>query len=79
MVHHDCHGDGVISTVPAARHTASFNDMTMDTSDGEEHHVAVVGSAANASIAVFTTIHGDARSSMGAALTTVADNSRLST
>ncbi len=62
-----------------ARHDASFNDMTMDTSDGEGHLVAVVGSAANASSAVSTTIHGDARSPMGVASTTVADSSRLST
>jgi hypothetical protein len=51
--------------------------MTMDTSDGEGHHVAVVGSAVNASGAVSTTIHGDARSPMGLASTTAADNSRL--
>jgi hypothetical protein len=47
MVHHDRHADGVISTTLTARHAASFNDMTMNTSDGEGHLVAVVGSAVN--------------------------------
>jgi hypothetical protein len=51
--------------------------MTMDTSDGDGHHVAVVGSAVNTSSALSTTIHGDARSPMGVASTTVADGSRL--
>jgi hypothetical protein len=79
MVHRNRHADGVVvSTAPAARHAASFNDMTMDTSDGEGHHVAVVGGA-NASGAVSTTMHGDARSPMGVASMTVADSSRLST
>jgi hypothetical protein len=53
--------------------------MMMDTSDGEGHHVTVVGSAANASSSVSTTIHGDTRSPMGVALTAAADGSRLST
>ncbi len=53
--------------------------MTMDTSNGEGHHVTVVGPVANTSSAVSTTIHGDARSPMGVASTTVADGSTLST
>jgi hypothetical protein len=48
--------------------------MMMDTSDGEGHHVTVVGSSV-----VSTTSHGDARSPMGVASTTVADSSRLFT
>jgi hypothetical protein len=71
--------DVVASTILAARHAVSFNGMTMDTSDGEGHHVTVVGSAVNASFAVSTTIHGDAHSPMGVASTTVADGSTLST
>jgi hypothetical protein len=51
----------------------------MDTSDGEGHNVAVVGIAVNSGSPVFTTIHGDARSPMGVASTTVADDSRLFT
>ncbi len=78
MVRHDHLADGVVvSTAPAARHAASFNDMTMDTCDGEGHHAAVVGSAVNASGAVSTTMHGDARSPMGVASMIVADSSRL--
>ncbi len=79
MVHHDHHADGVVSTTLAALHAASFNDITMDTSDGEGHHVTVVGSAVNNSSAVYITIHADARSPMGVASTTVADGSRPST
>jgi hypothetical protein len=75
MVHHDRHGDGVVSTALTAQRAASFNDMTMDTSDGEGHHAAVVGGASTSS-AVSTTIHGDAWSPMGVASTTVADNSK---
>jgi hypothetical protein len=48
--------------------------MTMDTSDGEGHHVAGVGGAVNNSSAVSTTIHGDARRPMGVASTTVAND-----
>jgi hypothetical protein len=69
----------ITTSLMAARHAASFNDMTMDTCDGEGHHDAVVGSAVNASGAVSTTMHGDAWSPMGVASTTVADSSRLST
>jgi len=53
--------------------------MTMDTSDGEGHHVIVVGSPGNTRCALSTTIHGDARSRMGVVSTTVPDGSRLST
>ncbi len=63
----------VVSTTLAARHADSFNDIKMDTSDGEGHHVTVVGSAVNSSRAVSTDIHGDARSPMSVASTTVAD------
>ncbi len=78
-VHHDRYADGVVSTASAAQHAVSFNEMTMDTSDGDGHHVAVVGSAVNTSSALSTTIHGDARSPMGVASTTVADGSKLFT
>jgi hypothetical protein len=79
MAHHDRHANVIVSTIPYARHAVSFNDMVMNTSDGEVHHVAVVGSAANASSAESTTIHGDARIPIAVASTTVADGSRLST
>jgi hypothetical protein len=78
-VHHNRRGDAAVSTASVALHAVSFNDMTRDTSDGEGHHAAVVGSAANASSALSTTIHGDAWSPMGVASTTMADDSRLST
>ncbi len=70
-----CLADGVVSTTLASRHAASFNDMVMCTSEGEGHHVTVVGSAVNNSSAVSTTIHSDARSPTGVASTNVADGS----
>jgi hypothetical protein len=76
---HDRPADGVVSTTPAALHAVSFNDMVIDTCDGEGYLVAVVGSAVYTIGAVSTTIHGDARSPVTAALTTAADGSRLST
>jgi hypothetical protein len=77
MVYHVRHADGVVSTTPAARHAASFNDMVMDTSDGEGYLVTVVGSAANNSSAASTTIPGDARSPMGVVSTTLADSKQI--
>jgi hypothetical protein len=71
MVHHDCHTDGVVSTTLAAQHATSFSEIMMNTSDGEGHHAAVVGSAASTSSTVSTTIHGDVRSPMGVASMTV--------
>jgi hypothetical protein len=42
MVHHNHLADGVVSTASAAQRAASFDDMTMGTSDGEEPDLFVL-------------------------------------